>query len=341
MIFCVFCDCKIRIVHTNQNVDYGCQCRIISGPPSSENKKIAYLKVIDKIKDGWKWTSQGYYKEGIFESTGTKYDVKGYDIEGNNEGGYNEEGINRYGNIQANKINDPKVARTVSRSKYPLYHMSTIENLQSILSTGILSHDLSMQKNPTKISNPEIVKKRGKIILSSGNSLNHYANFYFIPSNAMLYKRLFVCQHCDELIESHGAEKLTECIARIQVTHGSRIIPENIIVFEINLYFNHDDVFVSDGNCAVDHTKIEPMPAHDLFETIDDTKTKSGWYRDKELQRRFQAECLIPEKVEVSSIRAIHVQNDMIQEKINDIIKEKFPNLRNTVVKKNPPMFFS
>jgi len=229
-----------------------------------------------------------------------------------------------------------------SNTKYPLYHMSSIENLQSILSTGILSHDLSMEKNPKRISDVEIVDDRKKIKLSSGLSLTHYANFYFIPKNAMLWKRLFVCQYCEKKIQDHNPGKLTECNAIIQSMYGSRIIPENIIVFEINLDFNQEGVFVSDGNCAiVAITRTEPMPAHDIFPSIDEMKTKSHWTEKLDHKRRFQAECLIPQKVGVSSIRTINVQNDVIQEKIHDIIREKFPNLSNIEVKINSPMFFS
>ena len=202
-------------------------------------------------------------------------------------------------------------------SKYPLFHMSTIENLQSILSAGILSHDLSMEKNPKRISNLEIVEKRGTIFPSPEYSLHHYANFYFRASNAMLY-------------------------GVIKYGHEKEIITENIIVFEIKVDFNHDDVFVSDGNCAVGTTALpKPMPAHNIFESIDEMKTIPRWGGDDELRRRFQAECLIPQKVGVSSIRTIHVQNDTIQEKINDIIQKNFPNLSNIEVKINHPMFFS
>jgi hypothetical protein len=252
------------------------------------------------------YNNNGYNRDGIFESTGTKYGPDGYDKYGYNRDGYNRDGIFT-----------PKIESNVTSSKYPLYHSSLIENLQSILSTGILSHDLSMEKKPERISNPEIVKKRGDIILSSGYSLHHYANFYFRASNAMLYER-------------------------VKFGHERGIITENIIVFEIKVDFNHDDVFVSDGNCAVGTTALpKPMPAHNIFESIDEMKTIPRWDEDNELKRRFQAECLIPQKVGVSSIRTIHVQNDTIQEKINDIIQKNFPNLSNIEVKINRPMFFS
>ena len=218
----------------------------------------------------------------------------------------------------------PNVEPNVARSKYPLYHLSSIENLQSILSEGILSHDLSMEKNPKRVADAGIVEYRKTKTLSSGYPLTHYANFYFKPENAMLWRIL------KEAPQKHDN-------------------PENIIVFEINLDINQDDIFVSDGNCAKSSSMIEPVSistlpaysAHDIFSSIDEMKTKSSWSGDEELKRKFMAECLIPQKVGVSSIRTIHVQNDVIQEKIHDIIQEKFPNLRNIEVKINSPMFFS
>ena len=226
-------------------------------------------------------------------------------------------------------------------SKYTLFHMSTIENLQSILSTGILSTDLSEEKKPLRISNDDIVKDRKKITLPSGLPLTHYANFYFRARNAMLWKRLFVCRYCDKKFEYHDAKKLAECNAESQEMYGSIIIPENIIVFELNIHLNQEGIFVSDGNCASNNTEIEPLPAQDILSSIDEMLSYTTWYNeDPDIRRRFQAECLIPEKVPVSSIHTIHAQNDMILEKINDIIQEKFPNLRNIEVKKNSPNVF-
>ena len=117
--------------------------------------------------------------------------------------------------------------------------------------------------------------------------------------------------------------------------------PNNIIIFEINLDLNQQGIFVSDGNCANNITRIESVPAPDIFSVIDDVKPKSNWNGDEELKRKFQAECLVPQKVNVSSIHTIHVQNDTIQEKINDTIQEKFPNLRNIKVEINRSKFFS
>jgi hypothetical protein len=222
---------------------------------------------------------------------------------------------------------EPKVQPVVTRSKYPLYHLSSIRNLESILYEGILSHDLSMKKNPKRISDLEIVERRKLKILPSGYSLTHYANFYFKPENAMLWRIL--------------KEAETNYKKDLENSVNSDNHPHNIILFEINLDLNQPGIFVSDGNCASNITRIESVPAPDIFSVIDDVKPKLSWNGNEELKRRFQAECLVPQKVNVSSIHTIHVQNDTIQEKINDTIQEKFPNLRNIKVEINQSKFFS
>jgi hypothetical protein len=206
-------------------------------------------------------------------------------------------------------------------SKYPLYHLSSIENLKSILSEGILSHDLSKGKKPKRLADAGIVNYRKTKIISSRYSLTHYANFYFRSENAMLWR-----------IVNEAKEKTNDN-------------PENIIIFEINLDVLLPGIFVSDGNCARKISRIEPVTGqtHNIFSSIDDMMMMDidSWFHDTEVKRKFQAECLIPEKVDVSFIHTIHVKNEHIEHKINSIILNNFPNLKNIKVKQNPTMFFS
>jgi len=203
-------------------------------------------------------------------------------------------------------------------SKYSLYHISSLENLESILSEGILSHNLSMEKNPKRISDREIVKYRKGKKIKSGYTLTYYANFYFRPKNIVFYRILKENEN----------------------THTK----ENIIVFEINLDTSSNDIFVSDTNCARNASTIDYLPAHDIFSSIDDMMTKPSCFDDKLSEKEkhmFTAECLIPGKVEVSNIHTIHVQNEYVEDEIKHMIKHDFPHLKNIKVKKNPKMFSS
>jgi len=179
------------------------------------------------------------------------------------------------------------------------------------LSEGILSHNLSMEKNPKRIADAGIVAYRNNKMLTSGYPLTYYANFYFQPKNPMLYR----------ILKENTPNQ------------------ENIIVFELKLNINSNDIFVSDGNCARKISQIETLPAQNIFLSIDKMMSKSSW--NNENYWEFMAECLIPEKVEVSFIQTIHVQNEAVEHEIHNIIQEKFPTLRNIQIQKNPSMFFS
>jgi len=213
---------------------------------------------------------------------------------------------------------------------YSLFHLTHIDNLEDILSNGILSHDLAMPKNPKRISNDKIVTRRSRKSISSGHTLSYYANFYFNARNPMLYEK-------------------------IKALNDS----ENIIVFEIDYPLSDFEnvIYVSDGNCANNDTRIESIlksedtdanPTQSIWGFINYILTVSGWKNNadslevvKEKKRRIMAECLIPKKVDVSFIHTIHVQNNDIEEKINRVIIDNFPNFKNIQVKKTPEMFFS
>ena len=212
---------------------------------------------------------------------------------------------------------------------YPLFHLTHIDNLEDILSNGILSHDLAMSKNPKRISNDEIVKRRSKKPISPGHTLSYYANFYFNARNPMLYQKV--------------------------VELGN--LSKNIIVFEIDYPLSdfEDVIYVSDGNCANNDTRIESIlnsedtdanPTQSIWGFINYILTVSSWKdKDKpeeaEKKRRIMAECLIPKKVDIPFIHTIHVKNNDIEEKINRIILDNSPNFKNIQVKQNPEMFFS
>ena len=69
-----------------------------------------------------------------------------------------------------------------------LYYITHIDNLPSILTTGILSHARIRAEGVryTSIYNVDIVNKRRKKNTPADKSLWHYANLFFQPRNAML-----------------------------------------------------------------------------------------------------------------------------------------------------------
>ena len=104
-----------------------------------------------------------------------------------------------------------------------LYYITHIDNLQSILEKGILSHARSAQLKLeyTSIYNEEVVSIRRNKITPDGKSLWHYANLYFQPRNPMMYS----------IVNTRDKE--------------------NLVVISIsNKVLHEHDVLVTDGNAA-------------------------------------------------------------------------------------------
>lgn len=73
-----------------------------------------------------------------------------------------------------------------------LYNIVSIHNIKSIFQHGILSRNLIEQMgiNHIDISDNEVQSRRNRVVVPGGFELHAYANVYFNPRNAMLYKRL-------------------------------------------------------------------------------------------------------------------------------------------------------
>ncbi len=73
-----------------------------------------------------------------------------------------------------------------------LYYITHINNIESILSNGILSHrQMEQGEIPfTSIYDAEIVSNRKNRSVDTDRVLWDFANLYFQPRNAMLYRVL-------------------------------------------------------------------------------------------------------------------------------------------------------
>lgn len=75
----------------------------------------------------------------------------------------------------------------LDRIEFRLFHMTHVENLDSILQNGLFSHNAA----PTylDISNPDVNSRRERTDPVHGKSLHDYVPMYFNPRNAMLYEK--------------------------------------------------------------------------------------------------------------------------------------------------------
>jgi O-acetyl-ADP-ribose deacetylase (regulator of RNase III) len=176
-----------------------------------------------------------------------------------------------------------------------LYYITHINNISSILSKGILSHERveSDRVKHTPIYNPEIVKNRQTKPLS-GKSLWSFANLYFQPRNPMLYQ--VIC------------EKSPNEIAILSVK------PDIL---------NRSDIFISIGNAASLLSEILPASeGRKSISMIRNDLSKEWWSEEDGSKRKIMAECLVPDVVPPEFIREIYVANLEISEKIKATLKD-------------------
>jgi hypothetical protein len=77
----------------------------------------------------------------------------------------------------------------VTREEITEFHfISPIENLDSILKVGILSHERARKVQHQSVAMDEVQARRSLVVIPGGMPLHHYANLYFHGRNPMLYK---------------------------------------------------------------------------------------------------------------------------------------------------------
>lgn len=188
-----------------------------------------------------------------------------------------------------------------------LYYITHIDNVSSIISGGILSHNsIEAEKLVyTPIYDTEIVSNR-KNKEAGGKSLWHYANLYFQPRNPMLYRVIM--------------EKSPETIAVIAVRKS---------IIETS------GVYISDGNAASGNTKFYAGSDYNIAEKQIREMTKLKWWSWYDsTKRKIMAECLVPNKISSEYIEAVYVSHPDIVQKISPSIASYIP------VISEPSMFF-
>lgn len=70
-----------------------------------------------------------------------------------------------------------------------LYYICHIENLPSIMQKGIACYNRAQKLKHNVIHDPSVQERRKNKQIPGGGKLHDYANLYFNPRNAMMYKR--------------------------------------------------------------------------------------------------------------------------------------------------------
>jgi len=190
-----------------------------------------------------------------------------------------------------------------------LYYITHIDNVPSILERGILSHERIKAENIkfTPIYDEQIVENRHRRQTPDGNTLWDFANLFFQPRNAMLYRVLH--------------EKSADDIAVLAVLQD---------------ILNRPDIFISTGNAA--HSLSDILPASEGRKVISQIKKdtdKEYWKEEDGSKRKMMAECLVPNVIQPEFIQGIYVASYDTADKMKAILQQsKLP------IVPEPNMFF-
>lgn len=197
-----------------------------------------------------------------------------------------------------------------------LYYITHIDNVPSILKWGILSHD-RVEKDAveyTPIYDEEIIQKRQSMQAPDGRSLWSFANLYFQPRNAMLYRVVFFGKCTDK---------------------------DDIVVLAVRPdILNSDDLFISTGNAASDYSDILPAKeGRKALPRIRRAVDKEWWKEEDRSKREMMAECLVPDSVPAEFIQAVYVGSRGAADEIRKTLQQ-CPAPVNLEVIPEPKMFF-
>lgn len=70
-----------------------------------------------------------------------------------------------------------------------VFNIQSIDNIPSIMQSGLLSKHIAEEYDHVSIAMPEIQARRDTVIVPNGMGLHYYASLYFDPRNPMLSKR--------------------------------------------------------------------------------------------------------------------------------------------------------
>jgi len=177
-----------------------------------------------------------------------------------------------------------------------IYHMTHIDNLEMILKHGLFSHDNPYQS--IDISDNEVNNRRSRREPIYGKSIHSYVPFYFNPKNPMLYVR----KHFQ------GDIVILACENQLILKEGS---------------------LITDGNASSSYTRFGKGSISSLAKLNWHTINKStDYYMHPKTLRERMAETLVPDHVQVSSIKKIICHNYFTADKVEsftnkDVVVDK------------------
>lgn len=175
-----------------------------------------------------------------------------------------------------------------------LHYITHVENLISILATGILSHRRAARLPHRSVAMQEIQDRRKKVVVPGARPLHDYVNLYINARNKMMFK--IVC----------NSDIKDLCVLRIS--------PD---VLDL------PNVVIADMNASSDYVKFSPSPKG--LENIDkDLVYATSWNHPGPIAKMRHgaivcAEVLVPDQVGVEYITGIYVANEDTRHQVSDM----------------------
>lgn len=189
-----------------------------------------------------------------------------------------------------------------------LYYITHKDNLSSILERGIFSSDRVEAEGlrPTSIYEGKDVEQRN-FKTTDGKSLWVYANLYFQPRNAMMFRTIH--------------QKDLKDIAVVGI--NKKVLDESEIV-------------ITDGNAANERTQFYCLSEGLKILKRHGSIIQNDWWNNSDgSKRKMMAECLIPNYVKPAYIHSVYVADDTIRNDVQEIVGNS-----KITVDSEPDMFF-
>ena len=166
-----------------------------------------------------------------------------------------------------------------------LYHMTHIDNLESILRNGLFSHKNKYQK--VDISDCDVNSRRSRAEPIYHKLIHSYVPFYINPKNAMLYKR--------------------------------QEIQNEIVILKLRreLIYGNGTIF-TDGNASSQKTSFSNN-LNELHMLDWDCLNDDNWYTHDDGRRTRMSEVLVPNYVCVDNIEAVICNNSITEKNIKKL----------------------
>lgn len=158
-----------------------------------------------------------------------------------------------------------------------LYYICHVDNLPSILDKGILSRNQVNELQHQDIHDEGVLHRRSSVPLPNGRPLPDYANLYFHPRNAMLYR--LICN--DER--------------------------KKFVILQISpAVLDQPDVFFSDRNAAA--STVNFYRDIKYLSKVDDKVFKKDYWTDSDdTKQKMMAEVLVRNKIEANNIIGVYL----------------------------------